>query len=377
MSRYGGGGGRERERDRYDDRRRSVDVTYEERDRVREDVSRDREFRFDESFETYRDSRTSGALVPIHQERIIERDIVAAPAPQERFMEIERIERIDPVIEVEVEKKITEHEHEHHHHHIVIDHGTTYINAAPPPPPPPVVKQARAEVRERETTRVTLEGVRERRYGTNYRSSGEIDFVETRERARSRPREIERERDVKIEYKRYNDYSYDSPRRSAGILPATSPRSSVGGLGQFEDWNVTDVKRKYDVEIDGRITSGIRRQGPGPGAGKTERKELWTEVTKDLVARDALEEFGFYYEETNDFYYIFEYLSRDQITDLIELTKDIRREKVRAIERDEKRDRERGRSVPAWEHDRVKETREFTPYGERDRFAERRDVYYT
>jgi len=67
----------------------------------------------------------------------------------------------------------------------------------------------------------------------------------------------------------------------------------------------------------------------------------------------------------------FEYLHRDQIQDLIELSKDIRREKVKEIENNERRSR------GGWERDHVTERREYTPYGERDTFRERRDIYYT
>lgn len=60
--------------------------------------------------------------------------------------------------------------------------------------------------------------------------------------------------------------------------------------------------------------------------------ELWTEITKDLVAREAIEEMGYQYEETDFFYYVFEYLDREEIQELRELTEDIRRERVRDIE---------------------------------------------
>jgi len=410
MSRYGG-----RERDREYDRRRSVDVTYEERDRY----ERGHDFHFNEDFETYREERTSGALVPIHQERVIERELVNIPAPaQERFVEIERVERVreepiieihEPTIEVEIEKKITEHEHEHHHRHIVIDHGTTYINAAPPPPPPPappVVAKARQEVREREVTRVTLEGVRERRYGRNYRGSGDLEFVERDIKIEetksipSRPRERSSSRHV--EYRRYKNYDEGFgklPRHSTGILPNTSPRSSTSGFQNIPDWTVIDsipAASKKESEIDLSWKNSVRRNVQ---RGPRERKgELWTEITKDLVDKAALEEFGYSYEETDDFIYIFEYLQRDQINDLIELSKDIRRgklssllsergsaklsnfilltsftEKVEKIEKIERS--ERGRA--GWEYDRVSERRDYTPHGERDVFRERRDIYYT
>ena len=42
-------------------------------------------------------------------------------------------------------------------------------------------------------------------------------------------------------------------------------------------------------------------------AGKTKDK-MWTEITKDLVIKEAIEERGYEYEETDDFFYVIEYL---------------------------------------------------------------------
>jgi hypothetical protein len=70
---------------------------------------------------------------------------------------------------------------------------------------------------------------------------------------------------------------------------------------------------------------------------------LWTEITKDLITREAIEDCGYQYEETDLFYYIFEYLSREQISELIELTADIRRQRVRDLEYESIAGRERER----------------------------------
>lgn len=45
---------------------------------------------------------------------------------------------------------------------------------------------------------------------------------------------------------------------------------------------------------------------PAPAPRKP--KEMWTEVTKDLVSREAIEKAGYTFEETEDFYYVMEYL---------------------------------------------------------------------
>lgn len=56
--------------------------------------------------------------------------------------------------------------------------------------------------------------------------------------------------------------------------------------------------------------------------------ELWTEITKDLVTREAIEDCGYAFEETEFFYYIFEYLSHEQIRELVDVTRDIRLRKL-------------------------------------------------
>jgi len=37
-------------------------------------------------------------------------------------------------------------------------------------------------------------------------------------------------------------------------------------------------------------------------------REMWTEITKDLVTKEGIESLGYQYEETEEFFYIMEYL---------------------------------------------------------------------
>lgn len=110
-----------------------------------------------------------------------------------------------------------------------------------------------------------------------------------------------------------------------------SRRGSVQ-LSGTSDWTIIDVPpgtRRITIDTAGQAQvpqeeinwsryNGVRRSH---GVSS----EVWTEFTKDLVARQAIEDLGYQFEETDHFYYIFEYLNRDQISDLIRLTKDIRR----------------------------------------------------
>jgi hypothetical protein len=86
-----------------------------------------------------------------------------------------------------------------------------------------------------------------------------------------------------------------------------------------------DKESRSNIDVDWRREQGVRRSR---GLGN----ELWTEITKDLVTREAIEDMGYQYEETDFFYYIFEYLDREEIAELRELTEEIRRERVRDIE---------------------------------------------
>ncbi|KAH9827512.1 serine/arginine repetitive matrix protein 1-like [Teratosphaeria destructans] len=60
-------------------------------------------------------------------------------------------------------------------------------------------------------------------------------------------------------------------------------------------------ERSTEIKIsERRITEETSR-------GKTKDK-MWTEVTKDLVIKEAIDEMGYEYEETDEFFYIMEYL---------------------------------------------------------------------
>ncbi len=64
---------------------------------------------------------------------------------------------------------------------------------------------------------------------------------------------------------------------------------------------VYDHEREYEREevSDRRIALVSARNKYG---------DMWTEITKDLVVREAIEELGYDYEETEYFFYIIQYL---------------------------------------------------------------------
>lgn len=96
-------------------------------------------------------------------------------------------------------------------------------------------------------------------------------------------------------------------------------------------------EREGERVTETRITE--RRITEDTTRGRTKDK-MWTEITKDLVTKEAIEEAGYEYEETEDFFYVMEYLRYEDVLRLVEITEDIRRERrerIREIqlERDE------------------------------------------
>ena len=58
-----------------------------------------------------------------------------------------------------------------------------------------------------------------------------------------------------------------------------------------------EIDPKDEVRVHKRYTDTRRK-----------RDKLWTEISKDLVVREALERAGYEFDETENFYYVFEYL---------------------------------------------------------------------
>ncbi|KIX08476.1 uncharacterized protein Z518_03132 [Rhinocladiella mackenziei CBS 650.93] len=67
------------------------------------------------------------------------------------------------------------------------------------------------------------------------------------------------------------------------------------------------------------------------GKERDPKEGLWTEITKDLVVKEAIQEIGYEYEETDDFYYIIGYLRYEDVARLVGLSEDIRKERRKQI----------------------------------------------
>lgn len=135
---------------------------------------------------------------------------------------------------------------------------------SPPPPPPP------EPVRERSEERIEI-----RRTDTrNGRRTEEDIIIDRTERERSEPPPPARTRERSVDIREEIDY-----RKDWAVRPYREPEPEPPTIG------------------------------PRYGRPRDPRDGLWTEVTKDLVVREAIEEMGYEYEETDDFYYIFKYMA--------------------------------------------------------------------
>lgn len=203
-----------------------------------------------------------------------------------------------------IDEPVVEHEHHHVHHHI--DHGNV---------------EAMSLTRRSERNYVH-DGVEEDRRYSN------VSVVHAQDHGHHEHRRRSRDRSSRGFSRSDMGHSANGSRRGSVQLSGTS------------DWTIIDVPpgtRRITIDTTGQATqheeeevnwsryNGVRRS-------RGLSSELWTEITKDLVTREAIEGMGFQFEETDHFYYIFEYLNRDQVSDLVRLTKDIRRERARELE---------------------------------------------
>ncbi|KAI1825012.1 hypothetical protein F4861DRAFT_219104 [Xylaria intraflava] len=129
-------------------------------------------------------------------------------------------------------------------------------------------------------------------------------------------------------WQRYNGVRRSKfiPDRGDSPLPDQVPETARDRVSvQILDSKHRD--REIDIEEvrDRRIS--IRDSDRIPPAKR--RDGMWTEITKDLVMREAIERLGYDYEETEYFYYVMQYLQYEDVLELVELSDDIRRARRR------------------------------------------------
>ncbi|KAK5635747.1 hypothetical protein RRF57_011459 [Xylaria bambusicola] len=148
----------------------------------------------------------------------------------------------------------------------------------------------------------------------------------------------------------------ESPAPAPPALPEPAPDSSRERLSvQIYDSKHRDREVEVEEVRDRRIAV---RDGDRDRPAK-KRDSMWTEITKDLVNREAIERLGYEYEETEWFFYIMQYLRyvssapcclislsdarrltmlQEDVLELTDLTEDIRRARRRRAREVEEHD---------------------------------------
>ena len=80
----------------------------------------------------------------------------------------------------------------------------------------------------------------------------------------------------------------------------TGGRRALDGVRRSERREEEDVRELAVIDT--------RDRGRRFEAEKSKKDRMWTEITKDLVSEEAIKEVGYEFEETEEFYYVMEYL---------------------------------------------------------------------
>ncbi|QIW94763.1 hypothetical protein AMS68_000281 [Peltaster fructicola] len=308
-----------------------------------------------------------------------ERSISPEPPPREPSPE-----PLPPPIEPIVRPPIVQEVITHYRN---IDHGFERAREPTPPPPPPSPPREREEDLEiaiRRTGTRNGKAYDEELIIEQDRKEREDTRVARRAPSVASPRRRFEEEEITSEADYYNrratsraypGEAYNGATRKwelVDVPPGTERvrMDGIGGGAQEITWQRYNGERTSKFYADGRgYEQDYERRAPAPipappvGRGEEKIEEtrierrttieerplerpktkdrMWTEVTKDLVIKEAIEESGYEYEENDEFYYVMEYLRYEDVLKLVELTEDIRRER-----------RERIREIQ-WERDEI------------------------
>ena len=85
------------------------------------------------------------------------------------------------------------------------------------------------------------------------------------------------------------------------VVQAPTRKEAIEMTGALDVIEVKPRRKSVEQAESGRVAQQITEP-------KVVRDDRWTEITKKLVVREAIEEMGYEYEETRAYYYIFSYL---------------------------------------------------------------------
>ncbi|PSN59999.1 hypothetical protein BS50DRAFT_216764 [Corynespora cassiicola Philippines] len=269
-----------------------------------------------------------------------------------------------PPPEPEVRPPIIQEIITHHRH---IDHGVERARSPTPPPPPPSPPRddkLEISIRRKESRGRDFELEYERE--TIERSGRELEISRSRGRSLSTPRRS-------YTAPPDNDFELEADYYNRKALERAYPGEAYNGA--TKDWAIVDVPPGTNrVRMDGigggsqEVTwqryNGVRRSKfisgdeehatdfgmPTSAPVKPKAKDMWTEITKDLVLKEAIDSCGYEYEETDYFFYVMEYLKYEDVLQLVEISDDIRRRRKSRIRQIEyEREEIRDRRPPGWD----------------------------
>ncbi|KAF4311968.1 hypothetical protein GTA08_BOTSDO12324 [Botryosphaeria dothidea] len=252
-------------------------------------------------------------------------------------------------------------------HHRHIDHGVERARSPTPPPPPPSppkdetleisIRNRRGENGKSYDEDIIFErDVKERKPA---HSHDDMEIV-TRRRSVSAPRrktvdewDIDAEADYynrKAMERAYIGEAHNGATKDWAIVdvpPGTNrvKMEGVGGGRQEVTWQrYNGVRRSKFLADDREYASDWGAPTPAPpplpAPPKHKPADMWTEITKDLVIKEAIDVMGYDYEETDYFFYVMDYLRYEDVLQLVEISDDIRRERrqrIREIEYERKK----------------------------------------
>ena len=92
------------------------------------------------------------------------------------------------------------------------------------------------------------------------------------------------------------------PEREEIPAPLPAPREPSPQPTRHRESVTWDREREIEIDISRNRDRSSARPPPQP------TKDMWTELSKDLVVREAIETMGYDYEDAADFFYVMEYL---------------------------------------------------------------------
>ncbi|KAK8230790.1 hypothetical protein HDK90DRAFT_512908 [Phyllosticta capitalensis] len=232
-------------------------------------------------------------------------------------------------------------------HHRHIDHGVEKAKPPTPPPPPPSpppVKEEKSVVVKKKKEYHDDEIIYEKETKKIKEPPPKVELIH-RHRSVSMPKPADWDLETEAEYYHRKAFeraalgeAKDGATKDWGLVdvpPGTNKvrMEGIGGGAQEITWQRYNGARRSKFIADGK--EYVSEYGPAPPAlpppPKPKPADMWTEVTKDLVIKEAIEAMGYDYEETDNYFYVMEYLRYEDVLQLVEISDDIRRDRRKRI----------------------------------------------